>query len=194
MVSMQGELVRLDQVQMQLAPLSLPPIYLGAMREKTLQLAGQVGDGIILTGMSSPDYVRWASDQIQRGMAESNRSEPRLVVFHDVKVSQDGETARAAVRSALASRFPWADVQVNAAGIAEELPAFLRENGTDSLALHMPDAWLDAFSSSGTPDQAADGIQRLFDAGADAVVLQPLDGDPACLDEYAAWLMPLLRF
>jgi alkanesulfonate monooxygenase SsuD/methylene tetrahydromethanopterin reductase-like flavin-dependent oxidoreductase (luciferase family) len=57
----------------------------------------------------------------------------------------------------------------------------------------MPDEWLDAFSASGTPEQAAEALQRWIRAGADTVVLQPLDGDTDCLHEYIHYLMPLLR-
>jgi hypothetical protein len=32
-----------------------------------------------------------------------------------------------------------------------------------------------------------------MDAGADSVVLLPLNGDPAYLEEYIRYLMPLLR-
>ncbi len=57
----------------------------------------------------------------------------------------------------------------------------------------MPEAWVDAFSAAGTPEQAAQAIQRLAEAGADSVVFQPLNGDPDCLDEYIRYLMPLLK-
>ena len=117
-VTVNGTQVKLDQVQMQLTPAVVPPLYVGAMREKSLRLAGRVGDGTILTGMSSPAYVRWAREQIQAGMAEVGRSQHRVVVYLDVKVSHDGEVARAALRRALAARLPWADVQLNALGIA----------------------------------------------------------------------------
>ncbi len=60
MVTMQGDWVHLDQVQMQLTPEIVPPLYVGAVREKTLRLAGRVGDGTILTVTSSPAYIRWA--------------------------------------------------------------------------------------------------------------------------------------
>jgi alkanesulfonate monooxygenase SsuD/methylene tetrahydromethanopterin reductase-like flavin-dependent oxidoreductase (luciferase family) len=57
----------------------------------------------------------------------------------------------------------------------------------------MPDEWLDAFCASGTPEQVAEAIQRWIIAGADTVVLQPLDGDTDCMDEYTHYLMPLLK-
>lgn len=193
LVTTHGTQVNLDQVQMQLTPAVVPPLYVGAMRDKSLRLAGRVGDGTILTGMSSPAYVRWAREHIQAGMAEVGRTHHRVVVYLDVKVNRDGDAARAAMRRSLAARLPWADVQLNALGIAAEVAAFIQAHGSDGVAQHMPDKWLDAFSAAGTPEQVADAVQRLMAAGADSVVFQPLDGDPACLDEYIHYLMPRLK-
>jgi len=192
-VTTHGEQVHLTQVQMQLTPMEAPPLYVGAMRSRSLRLAGGVGDGTILTGMSSPAYIRWAQAHTRAGMAEAGRSQHRLVVYLDVKVNRDGKAARAAVRRSLAARLPWADVQLDALGLAAEVAAFVQAQGRDGVAQHMPDEWVDAFSASGTPDQAADAILRLAAAGADSIVFQPLDGDPACLDEYSRDLMPRLR-
>ncbi len=192
-VTTHGTHVNLNHVQMQLTPAAVPPLYVGAMRDKSLRLAGRVGDGTILTGMSSPAYVRWARQHIQAGMAEAGRSRHRVVVYLDVKVNPDGEAARAAMRRALAERLPWADVQLDALGIAAEVDAFVQSHGSDGVAQHMPDDWLDVFSAAGTPDQVTNAIQRLAAAGADSIVFQPLNGDPDCLDEYIHDLMPRLR-
>ena len=192
-VTFQGEQVKLDLVQMQLTPEYIPPLYVGAMRDKSLRLAGRVGDGTILTGMSAPAYVRWAREQIAAGMAETGRNLHRVAVYLDVKVNPDGEAARAAVRRSLAARLPWADVQLNALGIAEEVAEFIQKHGADGVAQQMPDAWLDAFAAAGTPEQVIAHIQHLNDAGADSIIFQPLDGDPDCLDEYIRHLMPRLK-
>jgi alkanesulfonate monooxygenase SsuD/methylene tetrahydromethanopterin reductase-like flavin-dependent oxidoreductase (luciferase family) len=193
LVTTHGTHVHLDRVQMQLTPLKMPPLYVGAMRDKSLRLAGRVGDGTILTGMSSPAYVRWAREQIRAGMAEAGRTNHRVVVYLDVKVDRDGEVARTVMRRALAERLLWADVQLNALGIAAEVEAFIQTHGVDGVAQHMPDEWLDAFSASGTPEQVTAIIQRLSEAGADSIVFQPLNGDPDCLDEYIRDLMPQLK-
>jgi alkanesulfonate monooxygenase SsuD/methylene tetrahydromethanopterin reductase-like flavin-dependent oxidoreductase (luciferase family) len=193
LVTMHGEHVHLDQVQMQLVPTDPPPLYVGAMRAKSLQLAGRVGDGTILTGMSSAAYVRWAREQVQAGMTEAGRQAQRVAVYFDVKVGKDGNAARAAARRSLAARHPWADVQVNVLGIADKLAAFLQTYGQEGMAEHMPDEWLDAFAAAGTPEQVLAGIQCLIDAGADSVVFQPLDGDANCLEEYSRYLMPQLK-
>ncbi len=192
LVTMHGEQVNLDKVQMQLTPEYVPPLYIGAMRAKSLQLTGRVGDGTILTGMSSPAYVSWAQTQIRTGMAEVGRDHHRLVVYLDAKVDYDGKVARAAVRRLLAARLPWADVQLNALGITAEVTGLMKAYDTRQVAQQIPDEWIDAFCAAGTPEQVTDAIQRLFVAGADSIVLQPLDGDPDCLDEYIRYLMPKL--
>jgi len=192
-VSMHGTQVNLDNVQMKVTPDDLPPIYVGAMREKSLRLAGSVGDGSILVDMSPPAYVRWAFKHIRAGMAETGRTQHRLVVYVNVKVSHDGKSARAAVRRLLAAQMPWFDVHLNLLGIAEEVAAFIEAHGVEGVAERMPDAWLDAFAAAGTPEQVTDALQRLAEAGADSIVFQPLNGDPACLDEYIRYLMPLLK-
>ena len=193
LVTTHGEGVNLDQVQMQLVPSYTPPLYIGAMRARSLRVAGRVGDGTILTGMSSPAYVRWAREQIQVGMAEARCQAHRLVVYLDVKIGKDRSSARAAMRRSLARRLPWADVQLNALGIAEEVAAFVQTYGQKGIAQSMPEEWVDAFAAAGTPEQVVESIQRLIDANADSVVFQPLDGDEDCLEEYIQFLMPRLK-
>jgi alkanesulfonate monooxygenase SsuD/methylene tetrahydromethanopterin reductase-like flavin-dependent oxidoreductase (luciferase family) len=193
MVTLHGQQVQLDRVQMHLTAAEVPPLYVGAIRAKSLRLAGRVGDGTILTAMSSPAYVRWARGHIRAGMAEASRTRHRTVVYLDVKVSPDGVAARAAARRALADRLPWADAQTDALGITEEVAALVRAHGAGGMAEHMPDEWLDALTAAGTPEQAAAAVQRVIAAGADSVVFQPLDGDAACLEEYSYYLMPRLK-
>lgn len=193
LVATQGKEVRLDRVQMQMRPETVPPLFVGAMREKTFQLAGRVGDGTILTSMSSPAYVRWALAHIRAGMAEAGRTQHRLVVNLDVKVGSDAQAARAALRRTLVSRLPWTDAHLRALGIENEAAALIEAHGQQDLAEHIPDSWLDAFGAAGTPEHVAAIIQQLVDAGADSIVLQPLEGDPDCLDEYIRYALPRLK-
>jgi 5,10-methylenetetrahydromethanopterin reductase len=192
-VTMAGSHVHLDNVQMMTVPNEVPPLYVGAMREKTLQLAGRVGDGTILTDMSSPTYVRWAREHVKRGMAESGSKANQVVVYCLAKVNPDGKAAREAIRPLLASHLHWTSPQLSALGIVDEVQSMIGQYGADSLAAHIPEAWIDLLCAAGTPEQVAAGIKGLADAGADSVVLQPLDGDPGCLDEYIRYLMPVLR-
>lgn len=191
-VSVRGPHLTLDNLQMQSTPTSVPPLFVGAMREKTLQLAGRVGDGSILPHLSSPGYVRWCRQQAQIGMATTGRRAHHMVVFLDAKVSADGASARNAMRETLAARLPWIDIQAEHSGIAPEALAAMAARGHAAATREIPEAWIDAVTAAGTPDQVCAAVQRWIDAGSDSVVLQPRDGDPDCLDEYARLLMPQL--
>lgn len=192
-VTRHGSHVKMDDVQMQTLPAVKPPLLIGAKREKTLRLSGRIADGTILVYMSSPEYIRWARDHIRAGMAESGRTEHRLVVYTAVKVSPDGRTAREAVRQDFTLQLPWVDVQIRALGIADEVNALTAQYGKNGFAEHMPDEWIDRLAAAGTPEQAEKHIRALADAGADSVIFQPLHGDPDCLDEYIQYLMPRLK-
>lgn len=190
-VTLHGDHVHLDQVQMTLKTDHVPPLYVGAIREKTLRLSGRAADGTIFTELASPAYVRWAKAIIEEGMAETGRSENQIAVFTQAKVNPSGN--RDDVRKTLARAMMWSTFHLQPLGIAEEAEALKREYGQAGLAERLPDAWIDEISISGTPEQAAASLQRLIDAGTDSVILQPLDGDPTCLDEYIQYLLPALK-
>jgi alkanesulfonate monooxygenase SsuD/methylene tetrahydromethanopterin reductase-like flavin-dependent oxidoreductase (luciferase family) len=78
-------------------------------------------------------------------------------------------------------------------GIAEDAAALFRTYGKEGAAQRLPDDWVNAFSAAGTPEQAAEAVQRWIQTGVDSIVFQPLNGDLDCLDEYGRYLMPLLR-
>lgn len=191
-VSLDGDHVQVDQIKLLHTPHQIPPLFVGGIREKTLRLAGRVGDGTIVTEMSSPAYVRWARGHIEAGMAESGRASNQLAVFVQAKVTPD-DTGRAAVRAVLAEGLSWAQPHLQPLGIADEAQTLYREHGALEAAKRIPDAWVDALSVSGTPEQAVAAIHRLAEAGADSIILQPLKGDPDCLDEYVQYLMPALN-
>lgn len=193
MVTMHGKHVHMEGVQMQVTPAQLPPLYIGAMREKTFRLSGREGDGTILTAMSSPAYVQWAKQHIRAGMDESGRTRHRITAYLDVKVNPDGEAARAAARRILAKRLPWNEIHLLVQGIQAEVAAFIEKYSTEDAAQHIRDEWLDAFCAAGTPEQVTEALPRWFAAGVDSLVFQPLDGDPDCLEEYIRYLMPSLK-
>jgi len=108
-------------------------------------------------------------------------------------VGPDGAAARDLARREIAREMVWADPYLRPLGIAAEAAEMLGQHGVEGLAQRMPEAWLDELSASGTPAQAAASVMRLAEAGAASVVLQPLDGDSACLQEYIRYLLPELK-
>jgi alkanesulfonate monooxygenase SsuD/methylene tetrahydromethanopterin reductase-like flavin-dependent oxidoreductase (luciferase family) len=64
LVTTKGRYVNLDAVRLDWPPASPPAIYVGATGPKTLALAGELGDGTILTGGTSPAGVMRAREHI----------------------------------------------------------------------------------------------------------------------------------
>jgi alkanesulfonate monooxygenase SsuD/methylene tetrahydromethanopterin reductase-like flavin-dependent oxidoreductase (luciferase family) len=55
----------------------------------------------------------------------------------------------------------------------------------------MPAQWIEDLAVAGEPDECAEKIRRLLDAGSDAVALFPLAGDPeSAVRTVAAEVLP----
>ena len=65
-------------------------------------------------------------------------------------------------------------------GVGDELAA-MAAGGQEQIDREMPDQWLEDLVVAGTPDECAEKIQRLLDAGSDSVVLFP--AQPEAFDE-----------
>ncbi|HKD97755.1 MAG TPA: LLM class flavin-dependent oxidoreductase [Micromonosporaceae bacterium] len=81
-VSTAGRYVSLDKVQLGWPPASPPGVHVGAIGPRTLRLAGEFGDGTVLTGGTTADEVRAARATIDEGRAAGGRTDPhRITVF-----------------------------------------------------------------------------------------------------------------
>jgi alkanesulfonate monooxygenase SsuD/methylene tetrahydromethanopterin reductase-like flavin-dependent oxidoreductase (luciferase family) len=59
-VTVTGEYVRLDRVALDWPPMDVPPLLVGARGPKTVALAGELADGMVLDAGFTPDGVRQA--------------------------------------------------------------------------------------------------------------------------------------
>lgn len=81
-----------------------PPIHLGVVGPQNLQMAGVIADGVILSTMSSPEYVRFAREQVRLGAERAGRPLEGFEVsaLLPISVSEDEKEAREAVKPLLA--------------------------------------------------------------------------------------------
>jgi 5,10-methylenetetrahydromethanopterin reductase len=150
------------------------PLYTGVVNELGLRLSGEIADGTILSTLASPAYVRWARRLVDAGAAVGGRPDPhRLITYALFSVDHDGAVAKRAVRDSIA--FYLAAMPNNALsvtyGIREELAALLAEGGVDHLSRNMPDAWVEDLAVAGEPDECAEKLRRLLEAGSDSIGL-----------------------
>jgi alkanesulfonate monooxygenase SsuD/methylene tetrahydromethanopterin reductase-like flavin-dependent oxidoreductase (luciferase family) len=79
-VSTAGRYVTLDAVRLTWPPHVVPPVLVGAVGQRTLTLAGAVGDGVILTGETGVDQLPEAVRRVREGRADG-QTPPEVVVF-----------------------------------------------------------------------------------------------------------------
>lgn len=81
-VSTSGRYVQLEDVKLDWAPRTVPPLLIGASGPRTLQLAGRLGDGVILAGDTTVDQLREAMIHVRLGRHDSSHDvTPEVVVF-----------------------------------------------------------------------------------------------------------------
>ncbi|GAB6898820.1 LLM class flavin-dependent oxidoreductase [Kineosporia succinea] len=152
-------------------------LYAGVVGPRSLELAGELADGTILSALAAPTYVAYARERIAAGAARSGRdvTAHRMPVFVIYSVHEDGDVARAHGRSALAFylRAIGPSALTGVHGIHERMGEILALGDLSLIADALPDAWVDTFTVCGTPGECVTKIRSLLEAGATSVVLAP---------------------
>jgi 5,10-methylenetetrahydromethanopterin reductase len=147
------------------------PIYLATMTSPTVELAGELADGMMPFMWSAPRVRRsrvWAA----RGRAKAPGRSP-LDVAHGIPtfVGDDIEALREAARANLAlfTTFPFYQRMFRASGFAEE--AAKAEAGAGGAALS--DRMLDAICLIGPISRCRERLAAFREAGVDLPILSP---------------------
>lgn len=81
-LSTAGRYVQLDRVALDWPPQRPPSLLIGGVREKTVTLAGELSDGVILTGEADPDSLGGIRAWVEAGRQRGGRSgSPDVVAF-----------------------------------------------------------------------------------------------------------------
>ncbi len=97
------------------------PIYISASGPRTLELAGEIADGVILLVGLFPEALAWALEHIDRGASKGGRDRPHVAVFAYGAIDDDADRALDSARS-IAAWFPQtAPVICELAGLAPSL-------------------------------------------------------------------------
>jgi 5,10-methylenetetrahydromethanopterin reductase len=210
-VTVTGEQIAFDHGRLDFrAPRADVPIYVASQRRAGCRVAGRCADGAIMQGCAAPALVEFFRDTVREAAREAGRDPARidLVARLNVCVDDDRGAARDAmrptiVRSLAAQRpdfFTFA-----AAGL--ELPPALRDAvlalpythdpaPLRALAPAVPDAFVDAATLTGPPEEIAPEVARLARAGITQVMVYPIAVDgraESTIDRFAQEVMPLVR-
>ncbi|MQA96103.1 MAG: LLM class flavin-dependent oxidoreductase [Streptosporangiales bacterium] len=168
------------------------PLYLGVTGPKALRLAGECADGVLLNGFMSTAYVSDAIRRISDGLRGSGRDvpDPEVIAMLVVSVDEDAAHAKDQARRLLATYLALFPNVAAATGLPSEQVAGTRERffaaGPDEAARTVPDAWVEAHTVAGTPEECRDRIAEYRAAGATTAVLCPIGPDPMAAVEALA--------
>jgi 5,10-methylenetetrahydromethanopterin reductase len=165
-------------------------LVLGAWGPLGTRLAGELASEVKIGGSANPALMPPARQELARGEARSGRppGEVGLACGAVTVVDEDGASARRLARAEVATYLPVVAGLDSAAGLGAPAlsAAGLDAAGLDAAGLAamqrlvragdhqgagalVPDAVLDRFAFSGTPDQVAAQVEALFEAGATRV-------------------------
>ena len=120
-VTTHGRYVHLDDVALAWPPAVVPPLLLGGIRPRTVSLAGELADGVIIPGGISPDEVRTSVGHLHAGRAADGPA--GVVIF--VSAPADGPAATIAATVSEYARAGATHVAVNTAESDADLARFV---------------------------------------------------------------------
>ena len=183
----------------------VPRVWVAAYGPKALNLAGRVGDGVILQ-FADPDLVEWCCGFVKEGAKEAGRdySKIQIMAAAPVWVSDDMKIARDRVRwfPALVSNHV---MDLIARYKPEELPpaltSYVRERGAydylhhcevgSSNAEFVTDEVVDRFCVLGSPQKQIAKLERLAEAGVTQFNIYLMCGDEEqTLVDYQRQVLP----
>jgi 5,10-methylenetetrahydromethanopterin reductase len=146
-------------------------LLLGAWGPLGISLAGELASEVKIGGSADPALLPSARQSLARGEARAQRppGAAGLVYGAVTVVDEDGLSARRLARTEVATYLPVVAALDPAAGLEEidlaAMQRLVRAGDHKGAGRLVPDAVLDRFAFSGTPDHVAGQAEVLFEAG-----------------------------
>lgn len=166
------------------------PIYIAAVNEYNIRLAGELADGICLHTFNTPSYVRdvivphleEGADRGDRSLDEVTVSANPFVVTgrDEAEMEERRQTARERI-AFYASTPSYKDVMAHHGWVesGRELHSLSRENRWDEMADLVTDEMLATFAVEAPPEELPAAIEAEYGDVADRVLLSTdFDGEP----------------
>jgi 5,10-methylenetetrahydromethanopterin reductase len=201
-VTYDGEFVHLDGVELDYVhqerrPKDIP-IYIGATGMQMMELAGEIGDGVVLNYLVPPSYNDAAMDHLERGAHRAGRSatdldRPQLVVC---SLDDDRAAALDAARLLVTQYLGQQPHIMKAAGVPESLlddigkiltwPATAEQ--VEAASKLVPDDVVQMITAAGTAQECKEKVAEYVHRGCTCPVLYPLGSNVhAMIDAFADW-------
>ncbi|MER8072288.1 LLM class flavin-dependent oxidoreductase [Streptomyces sp. NPDC094034] len=162
-LAVEGQDVTLRKARLEQLPNPVPPVFTGVSGPKSIVLAGQHADGLVMAGRPGPTYLK----QVRESAAASDDFE--IVAFVSASLDTDRDRVREQMAPGIASSVTNRQVSMLALPFYDELAARVAERGAEAV-LKAPDEWWLEFGAIGTPDDALAHVEALARAGVDRAI------------------------
>ena len=160
-----------------------PKVYLGALNERMLELAGEIADGVILN-FPTASYAKGAVESIERGIknAGRERGDVDIIAFMRTAVTPEFEPAADVVRKELIAYFmaPVYQKVFKADGYGAEVDAMTSAWAAGDRAKavsEITDRVVEDHALIGSVEECRAKAQSILDAGVDRAILFPISDD-----------------
>jgi 5,10-methylenetetrahydromethanopterin reductase len=163
------------------------PIYIGATGMKMMELAGEIGDGVVLNYMVSPSYTAQAVEALAAGAARAGRTladvdRPQLIVC---SLDRDRATALDRARELLTQYLGQQPHIMKASGVNQDLIDAIGSELTwpaspaqiEKAMRLVPDDVVQLITAAGTADECLAKVGEYVTAGCTCPILYPLGDD-----------------
>ena len=179
-VNFQGEMFKINGAKMGFVPSTPIKMYLTAVRPRMLQLGGEVGDGVLLSGGCSPGYIALCVSEIKTGAEKSGRSlgDRDVAGFVTAAVSGDPKEAIEANKMFLAYIFRNThhaeNIRLGGGRVDQEgLAAAVGKRDWEAAKKFISDEVVLAHSVAGTPAECRRQLESFVKGGLNLPVLLP---------------------
>lgn len=170
-VAYQGEVFKTAGAKFNFKPKNAIPVYVGAQGPKMLEMAGKIGDGILINA-SHPSDVGYAIKMASEGMKQANKAPGSvdIAAYTSFSVNEDIKKALKAATPVVAfivagSPAPVLEKHGIDMAKADELRAALKANDFGKAFAAVTPTMINAFSICGTPDMCIERIAELQKIG-----------------------------
>jgi alkanesulfonate monooxygenase SsuD/methylene tetrahydromethanopterin reductase-like flavin-dependent oxidoreductase (luciferase family) len=187
-VSFEGQSVSFQDVELGWEPIRRKiPMWVAATSTTGLRLAGEIGDGVLLNAICSPEYTQNAIAIVREAVEAAGKSWDDFEVAQLINCSVEDEQRAAldAIRWEVASKFDPVQLPFIAGPKMrvgepyihqEDIPRFkdaYARGGKQALIEAVPDSYVQGMTASGTPDEVLEKVQRYRDVGVRLPILRP---------------------
>src|SRR5438034_675552 len=171
----------------QIVRLRGPVVMAQSLATVGLRLAGEIGDGVVLNAVCSPEYTVNALKIIKESAEKAGRDFSKLEVAQIINCSVEDDHTKAldTVRWEVATKLDPVQISFIAGPKMrvgepyirkEDIPLFEKahaQGGMEGLIKAIPDSYVEGMTASGTPEEVKKRVQQYRDAGVKIPLLRP---------------------